>query len=585
VGEENQFDAVVVGAGPAGLACAYLLAKAGKAVLIIERGDAPGAKNVTGGRIYAYALNLLDQELLEDAAWERKVSHEEIMIIDGKRSITIDYHDPSLTEGDQSIQSYTVLRAVFDQWMAGKAEEVGAMLVCGIRVDDLIQREGRVVGVIAGEDEIYAEMVIAADGVNSIMAQKAGLISDLKKETVGVGVKEVIELPAKTIEERELMRNVAREFVEKEVLPVSLEMDMKEEYPLHLFRRAGELGLIGVVYPEEFGGLGGDWVTKLLITEELSKGSPTLNIAIGAHSSLAGGALNLLGTPEQKHKYLTPAVKGEQILALASTEAAGCFNMGEFQSFAYLDGDEWVINGSKIFITNIGVADTYIVTARTADHYDHVTRKGFSMFIVEKDNPGLELGKFENKLGWHGSNTGPVYFKNCRVPKENLLGPLHDSVGAFALSACDEYMSCGAVGLGIAEACYDRALAYTKERMQQGKSMYEAHQVIRHKFARMATEIECLRALSFNTAAIRDTGTYPLALARMCKTKGYETAMLCANEAVQLFGGLGVVRETGVERYLRDARLLGIAGGAIEALFDQINMFKDNNMEFIKRQG
>jgi electron transfer flavoprotein-quinone oxidoreductase len=127
VGEENQFDAVVVGAGPAGLACAYLLAKAGKAVLIIER----------------------------------KVSHEEIMIIDGKRSITIDYHDPSLTEGDQSIQSYTVLRAVFDQWMAGKAEEVGAMLVCGIRVDDLIQREGRVVGVIAGEDEIYAEMVIA----------------------------------------------------------------------------------------------------------------------------------------------------------------------------------------------------------------------------------------------------------------------------------------------------------------------------------------------------------------------------------------------------------------------------------------
>jgi electron transfer flavoprotein-quinone oxidoreductase len=202
VGEENQFDAVVVGAGPAGLACAYLLAKAGKAVLIIERGDAPGAKNVTGGRIYAYTLNLLDQELLEDAAWERKVSHEEIMIIDGKRSITIDYHDPSLTEGDQSIQSYTVLRAVFDQWMAGKAEEVGAMLVCGIRVDDLIQREGRVVGVIAGEDEIYAEMVIAADGVNSIMAQKAGLISDLKKETVGVGVKEVIELPAKTIEER-----------------------------------------------------------------------------------------------------------------------------------------------------------------------------------------------------------------------------------------------------------------------------------------------------------------------------------------------------------------------------------------------
>jgi butyryl-CoA dehydrogenase len=360
---------------------------------------------------------------------------------------------------------------------------------------------------------------------------------------------------------------------------------MKDEYPLHLFRRAGELGLIGVVYPEEYGGLGGDWITKMLITEELSKGSPTLNITIGAHSSLAGGVLNLLGTPEQKQKYLIPAVKGEQILALASTESAGCFNMGEFQSRAVLDGDEWVINGSKIFITNIEVADTYIVTARTADHYDHITRKGFSMFIVEKGTPGLELGKIENKLGWHGSNTGPVYFKNCRVPQKNLLGPLHDSVGAFALSACDEYMSCGAAGLGIAEACYDKALKYTKERIQQGKSLYDAYQVIRHKFARMATEIECLRALTFNTAAIRDTGTYPLAMARMCKAKGYETAMLCANEAVQVFGGLGVVRETGVERYLRDARLFGIAGGAIEVLFDQINMFKDNNMEFMVRQA
>jgi butyryl-CoA dehydrogenase len=146
-------------------------------------------------------------------------------------------------------------------------------------------------------------------------------------------------------------------------------------------------------------------------------------------------------------------------------------------------------------------------------------------------------------------------------------------------------MSCGAAGLGIAEVCYDKALAYTKERVQQGKSLYDSFQVIRHKFARMATEIECLRALTFNAAAIRDTGTYPLALARMCKAKGYETAMLCANEAVQVFGGLGVVRETGVERFLRDARLFGIAGGAIEVLFDQINMFKDNNMEFIVRQA
>lgn len=376
-------------------------------------------------------------------------------------------------------------------------------------------------------------------------------------------------------EERELMRNVAREFVEKEVKPVVQKMDRNEEYPLQLIRRTGELGFIGIVIPEEYGGLGSDWITKMLVSEEIAKESPTLTITMGAHGSLAGGVLNMLGTPAQKARYLTPAAKGQEILAMASTEAAGCFNLVEFQTKAVLDGDEWVINGGKIFITNIGEADTYIVVAKTVDNPDHLTLEGLSLFIVEKDTPGFEVGKVERKLGWHGSNTGSIYFRNCRIPKENLLGPLGQGVPAFIISATDEFMSCGALGLGIAEACYEKAKSYTRERMQGGKSMYEQYQVLRHKLVRMATEIESLRALVFTTAELRDSGEYPLAMGRMCKIKGYETAMLCATECMQVYGGNGVIEDTGVERYFRDARLIGIAGGAIEAMMDQIDQIQN----------
>lgn len=199
---EDKFDAIIIGAGPAGSACAYTLAKEGRSVLMIERGDTPGSKNVTGGRLYTYALELLEPGLSSEAALERKVTHEQIMMLSGDRSVNIDYHNPAFNAADRPPMSYTVLRAVLDEWLAAKAEEMGAMLACSIKVDDLIEQDGRIVGVVAGEDEMYADVVIAADGVNSFMAQKAGLISDIEKETVGVGVKEIIELPAKTIEER-----------------------------------------------------------------------------------------------------------------------------------------------------------------------------------------------------------------------------------------------------------------------------------------------------------------------------------------------------------------------------------------------
>lgn len=200
--EEDRFDAIVVGAGPAGIACAYTLAREGKNVLVIERGSSAGDKNVTGGRLYTYALDLVEPGLWEEAALERKVIHESTMIINDEKSVAIDYKDPAFTKEGERPQSFTILRAVFDEWFASKAEEMGAMIACGIKVDEIIEENGRVVGVKAGEDEMLADIVIAADGVNSFMAQQAGLISDITAHSVGVGVKEVIELPAKTIEER-----------------------------------------------------------------------------------------------------------------------------------------------------------------------------------------------------------------------------------------------------------------------------------------------------------------------------------------------------------------------------------------------
>lgn len=200
--EAEQMDVIIIGAGPAGAACAYTLAKAGREVLVIERADTPGSKNVTGGRLYSYALEMVDEGLTAEAALERKISHEQIMMLSGNRSMNIDYHEPAYSMEGRVPQSYSILRARFDEWFASKAEEMGAMVACGIKVDDLIEKDGKIVGVVAGEDEMYARVVVAADGVNSFIAQKAGLIKDIQAHSVGVGVKEVIELAPKTIEAR-----------------------------------------------------------------------------------------------------------------------------------------------------------------------------------------------------------------------------------------------------------------------------------------------------------------------------------------------------------------------------------------------
>lgn len=370
-------------------------------------------------------------------------------------------------------------------------------------------------------------------------------------------------------EDREAILNAVREFVAKEVAPIAMQVDRAGEFPLGLFKRAGELGLLGVTVPTEFGGIGADQTTHALILEEIAKTLPVLTVAMGAHSLLAGGLIEMLGTTEQKKRYLVPAASGETVLACASTEAAGGSNQVEFSTRAVLDGDEWVLDGCKVLISNIGVADLYVVIAVTSD-VDPITKTGLSVFVVPAGTPGLGVGKPENKLGWHGSATGSISFTGCRIPKENLLGPLGGALPAMFVSVTAEFLSCGPVSLGIAEGAYAMALAYSLEREQQGLTLFDRFQVTRHKLVRMYGEIESLRALVYSTYAERDRGELCLAQGRLLKVKGAEVSEYVAREAIQLFGGAGTIVETGVERYWRDAKVMAVGGGSVEALVDAI---------------
>ncbi len=372
-------------------------------------------------------------------------------------------------------------------------------------------------------------------------------------------------------DEREAVLATTREFVRDEVAPRALEVDARNEFPLDLFRRAGELGLIGITVPEADGGLGMDQTTNALVLEEIAKACPVLTVAMGAHILLAGGMLQLLGTPEQKSTWLAPAATGEIILACGQTEAVGGDDQGEYTTRATLDGDEWVINGGKVLVSNIGVANCYVIVAVTAQQPDPVTKTGLSAFIIPADTPGFGVGKDENKLGWNGSATGSLSFSNCRIPKENLLGERDQALQAMFVSATAEFLSCGPVSLGIAEGAFQMARDYSMQRIQMGQTQFDRFQVTRHKLVKMYTQIESLRALVFSTYAQRDAGELELARGRLLKVEGSRVAEEVGREAIQIFGGVGTIVETGVERFWRDGKVMAIGGASAEALVEAVS--------------
>lgn len=361
-------------------------------------------------------------------------------------------------------------------------------------------------------------------------------------------------------EEHELIRNVAREFAVQEIAPVAKELDASGEFPWAWVKRCAELNFLGIPVPEEYGGLGADSLSECVVIEEIARESGSLALIIDAHTSLGCLPLLLEGSEAQKQKYLVPAAKGEKLMAFGLTEPTAGSDAGSTKTLAVLDGDQWVLNGSKCWITNIGAAEIYIVTAKTDPEKGN---RGISAFIVEKGTPGFEIGKPEKKMGLNNSATGELFFRNCRIPGENLLGRLNKGFPLFLKGLDEGRIAISAMAVGMAQGALDRAVAYAKERVQFGRPIAQ-FQAIAFYLADMATQIELARTMLYRVAGMRDRGEVFTKEAAMLKLFSSEMCLWVCDRAVQIHGGNGYSREYEVERFLRDAKLLTIGEGTSE---------------------
>ena len=361
-------------------------------------------------------------------------------------------------------------------------------------------------------------------------------------------------------EEQELMRGVAREFAQQEVAPIAKQLDATHEFPWAWVKRCAELGFLGVSIPEQYGGVGADVLTEAIVIEEIARESGSLALIIDAHTSLGCMPLLHAGTEEQKQKYLIPAAKGEKLMSFGLTEPGAGSDAGGTKTTAVLDGDEWVINGSKCWITNIGAAETYIITASTDPGKGN---KGITAFIVEKGTPGFEVGKPEVKMGLNNSLTGELFFKNCRIPKKNMIGELNKGFPVFLQGLDEGRIAISAMAVGMAQGALDRAVAYSKERVQFGKPISK-FQAIAFYMADMAMKIELSRTLLYRVARMRDEGLPYTYEAAMLKLYSSEMCVEVCDKSLQIHGGIGYSNQIDIERFYRDAKLLTIGEGTSE---------------------
>ena len=360
--------------------------------------------------------------------------------------------------------------------------------------------------------------------------------------------------------EQELVRQMVRDFAVNEVKPIAAEIDVTERFPMENVKKMGELGMMGIPFPTEFGGAGGDVLSYILAVEELSKVCATTGVILSAHTSLCASLINENGTPEQKEKYLRDLCTGNKIGAFGLTEPGAGTDAAGQQTTAVLDGDNYILNGSKIFITNGGVADTFIVFAMTDKSKG---TKGISAFIVEKGFPGFSIGKKEDKLGIRASSTTELIFENCVVPKENLIGREGKGFGIAMTTLDGGRIGIAAQALGIAEGALDEAIKYMKERKQFGRPI-AAFQGLQWMVAEMSTKIEAARFLVYKAAWLKENKQpYSIDAAR-AKLYAAEVAMDVTTKAVQLFGGYGYTKEYPVERMMRDAKITEIYEGTSE---------------------
>lgn len=357
--------------------------------------------------------------------------------------------------------------------------------------------------------------------------------------------------------EQEMVRKLLREFSENEVKPLAAEIDATERFPRETVEKMARYDMMGIPFPKKYGGAGGDNLTYAIAVEELSRVCGTTGVILSAHTSLGAHPIYQYGTEEQKMKYLVPLAKGEKVGAFGLTEPNAGTDSSAQQTVAVLEGDNYILNGSKVFITNGGESDIYIVFAMTDKAKGN---KGISAFIVEKDFKGFSIGKKEEKLGIRGSSTTELIFENCIVPKENLLGAVGKGFGIAMQTLDGGRIGIAAQALGIAEGALDEAVKYMKERKQFGKSL-SAFQGLQWMIADMATRVEAARFLVYNAADKKDKKLPFSTEAAMAKLFAAETAMEVTTKAVQIFGGYGYTRDYPVERMMRDAKITEIYEG------------------------
>ncbi len=365
--------------------------------------------------------------------------------------------------------------------------------------------------------------------------------------------------------QHEMARTLFKEFAEKEVKPLAQEVDETEVFPRGTVEKMAKAGFMGIPVPKEYGGQGCDPLTYAMCVEELSKVCGTTGVIVSAHTSLCCDPIMTYGTEEQKQKYLVPLAKGEKIGAFGLTEpGAGTDAQGQ-QTKAVLDGDEWVLNGSKIFITNGKEADVYVIFAVTDVVTDAKGRskKMISAFIVEKGTPGFTFGTKEKKMGIRGSSTYELIFTDCRIPKENLLGQAGKGFGIAMHTLDGGRIGIASQALGLAEGALERTIEYVKERKQFGRAI-GAFQNTQFQLADMATKVQAAQLLVYKAAMAKATQKVYSVEAAMAKLYAAEVAMEVTTKAVQLHGGYGYIREYDVERMMRDAKITEIYEGTSE---------------------
>jgi butyryl-CoA dehydrogenase len=361
-------------------------------------------------------------------------------------------------------------------------------------------------------------------------------------------------------EQQQMIRDSAREFAEKEIKPQASQLDQEASFPAAVVRKLGELGFMGMMVPEELGGAGMDGISYVIAVEEISRCDASTGVTMSVNNSLVCQPILDFGTEEQKKRFLPGLAGGTKLGAFSLTEPEAGSDAGAVQTTALLDGDHYVINGTKVFVTNGGRADIVLLFASTDRS---LQAKGISAFLVEKGTPGFKVGKKENKMGMRAADTSELIFEDCRVPKENLLAGEGKGfrIGLTALDGGRIGIAAQAVGIG--QACLEEAVKYSKQRKQFGRPICE-FQAIQWILANMATEIDAARYLTYRAAFIKDKGVRFSKEAAEAKLFASEAAVRAAINAVQVHGGYGYMKEYDVERYFRDSKLTEIYEGTSE---------------------